>query len=133
MSPACAGSTGWTRSRWRRRADALAEIVLYHNPRCSTSRQALELLRERGVEPRVVEYLKTGWDRATLERLARGAGGATALLRAKEPGAADLKGATDAALIAAMMADPILVERPVAESDRGVRVGRPPERVLEIL
>lgn len=108
-------------------------VVLYHNPRCSTSRQALELLRGRGVEPEVVDYLKTGWDRPTLERLAKGAGGVRSLLRAKEPGAAGLKNAADDALIRAMIADPILVERPVAESGKGVRVGRPPERVLEIV
>lgn len=108
-------------------------VTLYHNPRCSTSRAALELLRERGVEPTVVEYLKTGWDRPTLERLAAAAGGVRALLRAKEPGAAGLAGVADAALIDAMIADPILVERPVAESDKGVRVGRPPETVLEIV
>ena len=108
-------------------------VTVYHNPRCSTSRTALELLRGQGVEPRVVEYLKTGWDRATLERLAKGVGGVRGLLRAKEPGAAGLKDATDDALIDAMIADPILVERPVAESVKGVRVGRPPERVLEIL
>lgn len=107
-------------------------VTLYHNPRCSTSRKALEMLRQQGVEPRIVEYLKTGWDRPTLERLAAGAGGARVLLRAKEPGAAGLAGATDEALIAAMIADPILVERPVAESEKGVRVGRPPERVLEV-
>ena len=108
-------------------------VTLYHNPRCSTSRASLELLRERGVDPTVVEYLKTGWDRPTLERLAQGVGGVRALLRAKEPGAAALKGVADEALIAAMIADPILVERPVAESGKGVRVGRPPETGLEIV
>ena len=50
-------------------------VVLYHNPKCSTSRNALALLRERGIEPTVIEYLKTGWDRATLERLAARTGG----------------------------------------------------------
>lgn len=108
-------------------------VTLFHNPRCSTSRKALQMLRDAGVEPNVVDYLKTGWDRATLARLASGVGGARALLRVKEPAAAGLKDAADDALIDAMMADPILVERPVAESGKGVRVGRPPERVLEIL
>ena len=108
-------------------------VTLYHNPRCSTSRAALEMLRERGVEPTIVEYLTTGWDRPTLERLAQGVGGAHALLRVREPGAAGLKDASDEVLIAAMIADPILVERPVAESGKGVRVGRPPEAVLEIV
>ncbi|WP_392355127.1 hypothetical protein V8F63_11125 [Brevundimonas sp. LF-1] len=50
-------------------------VTLYHNPKCSTSRKALELLRDRGLEPTVVEYLKTGWDAETLNRLARGTGG----------------------------------------------------------
>lgn len=108
-------------------------VTLFHNPRCSTSRKALEMLRDAGAQPMVVEYLKTGWDRATLVRLAAGVGGARGLLRAKEPEAAGLKAATDDALIDAMIADPILVERPVAESGKGVRVGRPPERVLEIV
>lgn len=110
-------------------------VTLFHNPRCSTSRNALALLRERGAEPVVVEYLKTGWDRATLERLAAQVGGVRALMRAKEDGAKALlaANATDAAILDAMIADPILVERPIIETPKGARIGRPVERVLEVL
>jgi arsenate reductase (glutaredoxin) len=111
-------------------------VVLYHNPKCSTSRNALALLREQGVEPTVVEYLKTGWDRATLERLATRTGvGLAGLLRKKEAEAKALldAGADDDAILAAALAQPILIERPIVETDKGVVIGRPPERVLEIL
>jgi arsenate reductase len=109
---------------------------LFHNPRCSTSRNALALLRERGVEPEIVDYLKTGWDAATLNRLAAETGvGLRGLLRSKEEGAKALlaAGADDAALIKAMIAEPVLVERPILETDKGARIGRPIERVLEVV
>jgi arsenate reductase len=109
---------------------------LFHNPRCSTSRNALALLRERGVEPEVVEYLKTGWDAATLTRLAAETGGGVrGLLRTKEEGSKALlaAGADDAAILKAMIAEPILVERPIIETGKGARIGRPIERVLEVL
>ena len=111
-------------------------VTLFHNPKCSTSRNALALLREKGVELTVVEYLKTGWDRATLERLAAKTGlGVAGLLRKKEAEAAALLavGADDKAIIAAAVAQPILIERPIAESDRGAVIGRPVERVLDVL
>jgi len=111
-------------------------VTLFHNPKCSTSRNALALLRERGVEPVVVDYLKTGWDRATLERLASKSGlGLAGLLRRKEADAAALldAGANDGAILAAVLAKPVLIERPIAESDRAAVVGRPVERVLDVL
>lgn len=111
-------------------------VVLYHNPKCSTSRNALALLRERGIEPTVVEYLKIGWDRATLERLASRTGvGMAGLMRRKETEAKALldAGADDEALVAAALAQPILIERPIVETDKGAVVGRPLERVLEVL
>ncbi|MGQ2991443.1 MAG: arsenate reductase (glutaredoxin) [Brevundimonas sp.] len=110
-------------------------VTLFHNPRCSTSRNALALLQKRGVEPVVVEYLKTGWDRATLERLAGQVGGVRALLRAKEDGARALlaANATDATILDALIAEPILVERPIVETPKGARIGRPVERVLDVL
>jgi len=109
--------------------------TLFHNPRCSTSRNALALLRERGVEPEIVDYLKTGWDAATLNRLASETGGLRGLLRTKEEGAKALLAAdaSDAAILKAMIAEPILVERPIVETGKGARIGRPIERVLEIL
>ena len=108
-------------------------VVLYHNPKCSTSRNALALLREQGVEPTVVEYLKTGWDRETLERLASRTGlGLSGLLRRKEADAKALLGADDTAILAAVIAQPILIERPIVETDKGAVIGRPVERVLEV-
>ncbi|MEW6537431.1 MAG: arsenate reductase (glutaredoxin) [Pseudomonadota bacterium] len=111
-------------------------IVLYHNPKCSTSRNALALLREQGVEPTVVEYLKTGWDRETLEQLASRTGlGLSGLLRRKEADAKVLldTGADDEAILAATIDQPILIERAIVETDKGAVIGRPVERVLEVL
>lgn len=113
-------------------------ITLWHNPRCSKSRAALALLQERGQAPRVVEYLKTPPDatriRATLKRLALPA---RALLRTGEAAYADLgladKGLSDTALIEAMAAHPALIERPIAIRGDHAVIGRPPERVLELL
>ena len=111
-------------------------VVLYHNPKCSTSRDTLALLREQGVEPTVVEYLKTGWDRETLQRLASKMGvGLSGLLRKKEADAKALldAGADDEAILAAAIAQPILIERPIVETDKGAVIGRPVERVLDVL
>ncbi|GAA0202172.1 arsenate reductase [Brevundimonas nasdae] len=111
-------------------------VTVFHNPKCSTSRNAIALLREKGVEPTVVEYLKTGWDRATLERLAARTGvGMAGLLRKKEADAKALldAGADDEAIIAAAIAQPILIERPIAETAKGAVIGRPVERVLDVL
>lgn len=111
-------------------------VTVFHNPKCSTSRNAIALLREKGVEPTVVEYLKTGWDRATLERLAARTGvGMAGLLRKKETDAKALldAGADDEAIIAAAIAQPILIERPIAETAKGAVIGRPVERVLDVL
>lgn len=111
----------------------MKSVVLYHNPNCSTSRDTLALLREQGVEPTVVEYLKTGWDRETLERLASRTGlGLSGLLRRKEADAKALLGADDTAILAAVIAQPILIERPIVETDKGAVIGRPVERVLEV-
>lgn len=111
-------------------------VTLFHNPKCSTSRKALELLRERGVEPVVVEYLKTGWDAATLDRLAQRTGvGLSGLLRRREARATELleSGASDDVIRAAMIADPVLVERPIVETDKGARIGRPVETILDLI
>jgi arsenate reductase len=111
-------------------------VTLFHNPRCSTSRNALALLRERGIEPEIVDYLKTGWDAATLTRLASETGGGLrGLLRIREEGAKALLAAdaSDTTILKAMIAEPVLVERPIVETGKGARIGRPIERVLEIL
>lgn len=111
-------------------------VTLFHKPTCSTSRAALALLKDRGVQPVVVEYMKAGWDRATLERLGREVGGGLrGLLRAKEDGAKALlsSNADDAAILAAVLADPNLIERPIVETPKGARIGRPVERILDVL
>jgi arsenate reductase len=111
---------------------------LYHNPRCSKSRGALELLRERGIEPRIMAYLDQPPSIAELQDLLRMLGtGARSLLRDGEPEYAEL-GLSDPsldedALIAAMAAHPRLIERPVFVHDGRAVIGRPPERVLELL
>lgn len=110
--------------------------VLYHNPKCSTSRKAVDLLTEKGVAFEVVEYLKAGWDEATLDRLAAKTGlGIKGLLRKREARTGELieAGASDAAIRAEMVANPVLVERPIVETDKGARIGRPLESVLEVL
>ena len=111
-------------------------VTTFHNPKCSTSRKALELLLEKGVQPTVVEYLKTGWDAATLDRLAKETGvGLSGLLRKREPRTAELleSGASEDAIRAAMLADPVLVERPIVQTAKGARIGRPVENILHIL
>jgi arsenate reductase (glutaredoxin) len=111
---------------------------LYHNPRCSKSRAALELLRARGHEPEIVPYLESPPDRATLAWLAaRIDGGARAMLRSGEPEHARLglddPDLAEDVLLDAMARHPRLIERPIyVEGGRAV-IGRPPERVLALL
>jgi len=117
---------------------AVSEVIIYHNPACGTSRNTLALLRETGVEPRVVEYLKAGWTEAQLTSLAARAGvPLRAFLRTRGTPAEALgltgPDVSEAALAAAMVREPILVERPVVEGPRGVAVCRPPEKALDLL
>ncbi len=113
-------------------------VTIYHNPGCGTSRKVLGLLRETGTEPTVIEYLKTPPTKAELKHLLRQMGIAPRqLLRRRgtpydELGLGDA-GKTDDQLLDAIVAHPILMERPVVVSDKGVRLCRPPEKVLEIL
>ena len=114
------------------------DCVVYHNPSCSNSRGVLALLHERGIEPRIVEYLREPPDRATLSALAHASGlGVRGLVRSKEPlyaelglGAAEVD---DDALLEAMLAHPLLINRPIVSTPLGIRLCRPPETVLEIL
>ena len=114
------------------------KATIYHNPKCSTSRKVLDLLRADGVETHVVEYLKTPPSRAELERMISAIGkGARGVLRKKgtpyeELGLGDPKW-TDSQLIDFMLAHPVLIERPIVVSAKGVRLGRPVESVREIL
>ncbi len=107
---------------------------ILHNPRCSKSREALAILKDAGADVDVIEYLKDAPSAAELKRLYDKAGMSPRDgLRTAEPGAKLLKDADDATLLDAMASDPILIERPLVETDKGVRLGRPPERVREIL
>lgn len=113
-------------------------ITIYHNPRCSKSRQALALLRDKGIEPEIVEYLKTPPDAATLAGLLAMLDlEPRALMRTKEKeykenGLED-PNLTREELIAAMIAHPKLIERPIVVRDDKAALGRPPEAVLAIL
>ncbi|ANC02294.1 arsenate reductase (glutaredoxin) [Pseudomonas putida] len=116
----------------------MTDLTLYHNPRCSKSRGALELLEERGLAPTVVRYLDTPPDAATLKALLGKLGiGARQLLRSGEDEykALDLANPalTDAQLIDAMVQHPKLIERPILVAGDKAVIGRPPEKVLEIL
>ncbi len=113
-------------------------VVIWHNPKCSTSRKVLEMIRAQGVEPEIVEYVKTPPSAAEIKAALKDMGlKPRALLRQRgtpydELGLGDEK-LTNAALVAAMAEHPILIERPVVRSRRGVRLCRPAERVKEIL
>lgn len=116
----------------------MSDVVIYHNPNCGTSRNTLALLREKGVEPKVVEYLKTGWTREQLQDLLQRMG-ATAhdILRergtkAEELGLTD-PSASNEALIAAMILDPALVNRPIVSTPKGAALCRPAEIALTLL
>ena len=122
--------------RLARRADGGADSVIYHNPRCTTSRKTLELLRDNGIEPRVVEYLKTPPSRAELVELIKDAGiDVRTAVRKREPLYAELNlaDAGDDELLDAMAEHPILIERPFVVTPRGTRLARPIDAVREIL
>ena len=107
---------------------------ILHNPRCSKSREALAILKDAGADVEVIEYLKDAPSVAELKRLYEKAGiSPRDGLRTAEPGAKLLRDVDDATLLDAMASDPILIERPLVETGKGVRIGRPPERVREIL
>lgn len=110
------------------------KATIYHNPRCSKSRQTLALLEDAGADVTVIEYLKTPPSREELKRLYAKAGMTPREgLRTAEERAKALKTASDDAILDAMALDPILIERPLVETDKGIRLGRPPEKVNEIL
>ncbi|MDK8187305.1 MULTISPECIES: arsenate reductase (glutaredoxin) [Sphingomonas] len=114
------------------------DIVIYHNPDCGTSRNTLAMIRNAGIEPHVVEYLKTPPSRAMLDRLIERAGlTPRTLLREKGTPYAELglgdESLSDDALLDAMMAHPVLINRPLVVTPLGVRLCRPSEVVLDIL
>jgi arsenate reductase len=114
------------------------DIVIYHNPSCGTSRNTLALLRDKGLEPKVVEYLKAGWTRELLQDLVKRTGGSARDLlrvrgtRADELGLSD-PSTSDEAIIAAMILDPILVNRPIVSTPKGAALCRPAELALTLL
>jgi arsenate reductase len=112
--------------------------TIYHNPRCSTSRQTLEMMQAAGVEPKIVEYLKRPPSRAKLKDLLRKARlRPREAMRTNDPLYAELglgdETLSDDALLDAMHANPALIQRPIVETSKGVRLCRPPERVHELL
>ena len=113
----------------------MPKVTIYHNPRCTKSRQTLKLLEDRGIEPTVIEYLKTPPDEATLRWLLAKLGlEAKALVRRKEYHELGLPDTDDAGrLIKLMVKHPQIIERPIVVSGNRARLGRPPEGVLEIL
>lgn len=116
----------------------MSTVVIYHNPKCGTSRNTLALIRNAGIEPQVIEYLQTPPDRQTLVKLLHD-GGLTPheLMRSKEARYAELQldesRWTDNQLIDFMVANPILINRPIVVTPRGTRLCRPAELVLELI
>ncbi|WP_294248390.1 arsenate reductase family protein [uncultured Sphingomonas sp.] len=110
------------------------KATILHNPRCSKSREALALLNDAGADVTVIEYLKSPPGADELARLyAKGGLSPRDGLRKAEAAAKALADADDATVLAAMAADPILIERPLVETPKGVVIGRPPEAVRGIL
>lgn len=116
-----------------------ATVTLYHNPRCSKSRETLKLLQDSGIEPAVIRYLDTPPDAATITSILNmlGFSDARDLMRRKEETYRTLNldnpALTQDELIQTMIDNPILIERPIAVANGSARIGRPPERVLEIV
>jgi arsenate reductase (glutaredoxin) len=111
-------------------------VTIYHNPKCSNSRRCLEIIREQGFEPTVIEYLQYPPTFAVLEKLVGKMGVSVRdMVRTKEPIYADLELAqsNDAALLNAVAAHPILLNRPIVETPKGTKLCRPPELVHELL
>ncbi|MAH06487.1 MAG: arsenate reductase (glutaredoxin) [Alphaproteobacteria bacterium] len=113
-------------------------IKIYHNPRCSKSRQALTLLEEKGISPEIIEYLNTPLNEGEIKALATLLGvenDPRAMMRVKEDDykANNLKEADDAALFKAMATFPKLIERPIIVNGKKATIGRPPENALDVI
>ena len=114
------------------------DVTIYHNPRCSKSRETLALLQQKGIEPEVIEYLKTPPSATALDDILKKLGKEPReAMRRQEPPYKELSlddpALTRAQLIAAMVENPVLIERPIVLAGGKARIGRPPESVLEIL
>lgn len=113
-------------------------VTIYHNPKCSTSKQVLEMIRGAGHEPQVVEYLKVGWTKAQLKELFAAAGISARQAMRTKASEADQLGlleakVPEAKILAAMVEHPVLVERPFVVTPKGARLCRPKETVRELL
>ena len=114
----------------------MPEATIFHNPKCSTSRKTLELLRDNGIDPTVVQYLKTPPTRAELVKMIKDAGiDVRTAVRKRESlyGELNLADASDDELLDAMAENPILIERPFVVTPKGTRLARPIDAVREIL
>jgi len=113
----------------------MSNVTIYHNPRCSKSRQTLALLREQNVEPEIIEYLKTPPSESELTTIADKLGIPPAeMVRKKEASALKLSNTEDSAQwIARMARNPQIIERPIVVCGTRARIGRPPENILELL
>ena len=114
------------------------QITIYHNPRCSKSRKTLELIQSRGIEPEIIEYLKTPPDQSTLKKILSMLDMEPRQLMRRNESTYTENNLDDPTLnnddlIAAMLSDPILIERPIVVGKGKAVIGRPPENVLEIL
>ena len=129
----CAGGRGRYGTAFRQTRDEM-KATIWHNPNCGTSRKTLDILRESGADVTVVEYLKTPPSRDELRRIYERAGLSPAEgLRRKQEGADDVAEAGDEAVLDAMIGNPALIERPLVETAKGVRLCRPQDKVREIL
>ncbi len=116
----------------------MSKVTIYHNPQCGTSRNTLALIRNSGIDPEVIEYLKTPPSRETLKEIAQATGAPLReLIRSKEPPYQELglddNSKSDEQLLDAMLAHPVLINRPIVITEMGTRLCRPSEQVLDIL
>jgi len=116
----------------------MSDVTIYHNPKCGTSRNVLEMIRAAGIEPKVIEYLKTPPDRATLKKIVAATGKPVRDLMRRRGTSYDEKDLDNAAwsdeqLIDLMLEDPVLINRPIVVTARGARLCRPVEVLREIL
>ncbi len=116
----------------------MSKVTVYHNPLCGTSRNTLAMIRNAGIEPEIIEYLKTPPSRESLKEIAQATGAPLRdLIRSKEPPYQELglddTSKSDEQLLDAMLAHPVLINRPIVITAMGTRLCRPSERVLDIL
>jgi len=114
----------------------MKQVTIYHNPHCSKSRQTLNLLKEQGIEPKVVEYLKTPLTQASIKSLLKALNiDLAGIIRNNEDiyKELNLAKATEDDLLKAMIKNPVLLQRPIVETGGKAKIGRPPEAVLDLL